>query len=125
MTHPQMSKRDRAEREARNRAAARARAEREARKLGPRQPLSEDGAKLIRETRQALSQANAAQRRADELVIRMKDLGLTWEQIAGSLDTTRQGAFKRYEAALKRRAEKAAEDAKYAEMRRNSPLHLL
>jgi hypothetical protein len=114
-----MSKRDRQEREVRLRAAARARAEREARKLGPRQPLSVEGANLIRQTRTAISQANSARHRADELVVKMKNAGLTWEQIAGALNTTRQGAFKRYEAAVNRIERMRAEDAKFAAERRS------
>lgn len=109
MTKPQMSKRDKGERAAREAArrhhAAEAAAETKRKAVnGYRHTLTPADAELTREIRFQSAQGRVALRNVDRLVLQMRRNGCTWPQIAAALNTTKQGAMKRHAAALLRNA---------------------
>ena len=73
-----------------------------------RENMSPEQADAVRRTRVQVNRARVvvdqSQARIDAAVIKLRTLGLSWDQIAAAIDTTRQGAMKRHAAALQRSA---------------------
>lgn len=108
MTKTQQSKRKLSPWEAAQRKAdQRARAEYIARKKAlTRSNLSPEQADAVRRARMAVNRGRIvvdnAQSRIDASVLKLRELGCSWDQIAAAIDTSRTGAMKRHAAALKR-----------------------
>lgn len=71
-----------------------------------RENMTPEQAEAVRRTRVQVNRARIvvdnSQARIDAAVIKLRDLGLSWDQIAAAIDTSRQGAMKRHAAAQKR-----------------------
>lgn len=95
---------DRAAAEAARRAAAAEKAAIAQRRAinGKRHKLTRDDADTIREILHQRAVIEGAALEIDRLVIELRDGGCSWTQVASAIDTTKQGAMKRYAAANER-----------------------
>jgi alkylation response protein AidB-like acyl-CoA dehydrogenase len=107
VSKPQQSKSTRSAKLARDRARSDYLAkQRELRHRLTRHALTPEQARAIAETRAVNIRARIveadAQQRVDAAIIKLRSLGLSWDQVASAFDLTRQGAMKRHAAAVTR-----------------------